>query len=91
MPASFPNSQDPIFDKYPPNNAFTIPAIIKLFSVNVNFSQCQLLTMSKVLRICLTLLLAACPEALSSALCLSRAKLLGIVFPTSIVRISKNF
>jgi len=71
----------PSLTSTPLNNTFTIPAISKLFSVNVNFSQCQLLTMSKVLRICLTVILTSCPKALSGAWCLSRTKLLGIFFP----------
>jgi hypothetical protein len=47
--------------------------------------------MSKALEICLTLLLMACPLKLGCAVCLSSAKLLRIIFPTSIVRISANF
>jgi hypothetical protein len=39
--ASFPNSQVPIFDKYPPNNPFTIPAILKII-----LSKCQFLSVS---------------------------------------------
>jgi hypothetical protein len=42
-------------------STFTILAII--ISINADFSQKQLLAMPKVLEICMTLLLTACPKA----------------------------
>jgi hypothetical protein len=36
---------------------------MKLFPINVDFSQNQLLTMLKVLKSCLTLLFTSCPKA----------------------------
>jgi len=52
--------------------------IIKSFKKNVDFSQNQVLSMSNVLEMCLTLLLTACPKALCGAVLLSSAKLLDI-------------
>jgi len=49
--------------------------IIKSFKKNVDFSQNQVLSMSNVLEMCLTLLLTACPKALCGAVLLSSAKI----------------
>jgi hypothetical protein len=40
-----------------------ILAVMKLFPINVDFSQNHLLTMPKVLKSCLTLLFTTCPKA----------------------------
>jgi hypothetical protein len=45
-------------------STFAISAIIKLFSINADFPQNQLLAMSKVLEICLALLLTAYTKSL---------------------------
>jgi hypothetical protein len=46
-------------------STFAIATIIKLFSINADFSQNHLLAMSKVLEICLVLLLTAYTKSLA--------------------------
>jgi len=60
---------------------FTIPTVIKLFSINASFSQNQLACNSKGCRNLFDITIDwACSEAWGGAVCLSNAKLLGIFF-----------